>query len=87
MDMHPARLKPLSRENLGRGMSADAVDMYLSLMEQLYNAFYFDLDAEFVPLSEEEHRKKWLIREQLYKATPHNCGCESPPSFCPTSSV
>lgn len=68
MDMHPARLKPLSREELGRGMSADAVDKYLSLMEQLYNAFYFNLDAEFVPISEEEHRQKWLIREQIYNS-------------------
>ena len=40
MDMHPVRLKPLTREELGRGMSADAVDKYLSLMEQLYKAYY-----------------------------------------------
>ena len=68
MDMHPARLKPLTREELGRGMSADAVDKYLALMEQLYNAFYFDVDAEFKPLSEEEHRQKWLVREQIYNS-------------------
>lgn len=68
MDMCPARLKPLTREELGRGMPADAVDKYLSLMEQLYNAFYFDVNAEFVPLSDEEHRQKWLIREQIYNS-------------------
>jgi hypothetical protein len=47
-------------------MSADAVDKYLALMEQLYNAFYFDVDAEFIPLSEEEHRQKWLVRDRVY---------------------
>lgn len=66
MDMHPARLKPLTREELGKGMPADAVDKYLALMEQLYNAFYFDVDAEFEPLSEEEHRQKWVVRDRVY---------------------
>lgn len=66
MDMHPVRLKPLTREELGRGMSADAVEKYLSLMEQLYKAFYFDLDAEFVPLSREEHLQKSLLRDRIY---------------------
>ena len=27
------------------------------------------------------------IRETKARATPHNCACESQPSFCPTSSV
>lgn len=66
MDMHPVRLKPLTREELGRGMSADAVEKYLSLIEQLYNAFYFDLDAEFMPLSQEAHHQKWLVRDRIY---------------------
>lgn len=66
MDMHPTRLKPLTKEELGRGMSADAVEKYLSLMEQLYKAFYFDLNAEFVPLSREEHLQKSLLRERIY---------------------
>ena len=66
MDMHPVRLKPLTREELGRGMSADAVDKYLSLMEQLYKAYYFDLDAEFAPLSQEERHQKWLVRDRIY---------------------
>lgn len=66
MDMHPARLKPLSREELGKGMAADAVDKYLALMEQLYNAFYFDVDAEFKPLSEDAYRQKMLVRDRVY---------------------
>lgn len=66
MDMHPARLKPLTREELGRGMSTDAVEKYLSLVEQLYKALYFDLDAEFVPLSQEERCQKALLQERIY---------------------
>lgn len=68
MNMHPARLKPLTREELCRGMSAAAVDKYLTLMAQLYDSFYFDHDAEFVPLSEEEHRQKWVVQEQIYNS-------------------
>lgn len=66
MNMHPSRLKPLTREELSRGMPVDAVDKYLSLVEQLYSAFYYDVNAEFAPLSEEEHRQKWAFREQVY---------------------
>lgn len=67
MDMHPARLKPLTKEELGRGMSAEAVEKYLSLVEQLYHAFFFDVNADFVPIPEEERRQKWITRERIYK--------------------
>lgn len=64
-DMHPVRMKPLSKEELSKGMPTDAVEKYLSLVEQLYHAYYFDVDAEFVPLSQEEQRQRWLIREKI----------------------
>lgn len=66
-NMHPARLKPLTRDELCKGMSADAVDKYLSLMEQLYNAYYIDLDDEFVPLPREELHQKRLVQDRLFK--------------------
>ena len=66
MNMHPVRLKPLTREELGRGMTPDIVDKYLSLVEQLYHAFYFDVNAKFVPPSAEEHRQRVLTRVQIH---------------------
>ena len=66
--MHPIRLKPLSKEELGRGMPADVVEEYLSLVKQLYHAFYFDVNADFVPLAEDEQQRRWLVREQLYNS-------------------
>lgn len=66
MDMHPVRLNPLTREELGSGMSADTVDEYLSLVEQLYHVFYFDVNAEFVPPSAEEQRQRILTKEKVY---------------------
>lgn len=65
INMHPARLKPLSKEELGRGMPHDVVEQYLSLVEQLYNAYAFEVNAEFVPPNEEEHRQKILKRDQI----------------------
>lgn len=67
MDIHPARLMPLTKDELGRGMSAEAVEKYLSLVEQLYHAFFFDVNADFVPISKEKHQQKWLVREKVYK--------------------
>lgn len=67
-NMHPARLKPLSREELSRGMSGDAVDKYLSLVEQLYNASAFDVNAEFVPVSSEVYHQKAVARSQIYNS-------------------
>ena len=32
IDMHPVRLKPLTKVELGRGMSEDALEKYLTLI-------------------------------------------------------
>lgn len=65
-NMHPARLKPLSREELSEGMSADAVEKYLSLVEQLYNVCAFDVNAEFVPIPAEIRREEAMKCERIY---------------------
>lgn len=57
--MHPARLKPLSKEELNSGMPAEEVEKYLSLVEQMYNAFFSDVNSERA-LTREEYDKKWL---------------------------
>lgn len=65
-DVYPVRLKPLSRDELLEGLPTDVVDKYLFLVEQLYLAFFYDVNAEFVPLSEDEHRQNWITRQNLY---------------------
>ena len=67
-NLYPIRLKPLTPKELERGMSSEAVEQYLSLVEQLYNAFYFDVNAEFTPLPVEIRHQKGLVREKIYNA-------------------
>ncbi len=64
----PPRIKPLSREELGAGMREDIVEEYLSLVEQLYGAFYCDVNAQFVPLTSEQHYQKWSNQNCIYNS-------------------
>ena len=65
--MHPVRLKPLTKEELGIGMTDDVVEKYFSLIEELYDAFFFDINAEFIPLTKEERHESLKVRENTYK--------------------
>lgn len=65
--MHPTRLKPLTKEELSRGMTDDAIEKYFSLIKNLYDAFFFDSNEECYPLPKEEQHRKWMRREKIYK--------------------
>ena len=67
-DVYPARLKPLSREELRRGMSEEAVENYLTLVEQLYNALAFDVSDDYLPPPFEEQRARALVRVKIYNS-------------------
>ena len=75
MDLFPIRLKPLTPNELRRGMSDEAVNQYLSLMEQMYNAFYIDVNTELAPLSAEVYRQKVFVREKIYNTIINNIKC------------
>jgi len=67
-DAYPVRLKPLSKEELRRGMSSEAVEKYLSLIGELYNAFFYDVNSKVEPRSVEERYQKSFNRSKIYNS-------------------
>lgn len=67
-NMYPERLKPLTKQELCRGMSEDAADTYLSLVEQLYNAYSIDVNAKYVPKTPEERHRQAVECDRIYTA-------------------
>lgn len=65
-NMYPERLKPLSKQELCRGMSEEAAETYLSLVEQLYNANVVDVNEKFVPQDPEVRRQNALECTRIY---------------------
>jgi len=65
---HPARLRPLSREELSKGMSVEAVDKYLDLVEKLYNACAFDVSDDYVPPPLETLHDKYAVISNIYES-------------------
>lgn len=66
--MYPERLKPLTREELSKGMTNDAIDKYLSLIKELYNAFFYDVNTQFKPLKPEIRHQKYTKQSQVYNS-------------------
>ena len=67
-NMYPERLKPLTKQELCKGMSESAADTYLSLVEQLYNACAIDVNAKFAPKNPEERRQHAMECDRIYTA-------------------
>lgn len=68
MNLHPVRIKPLTKKELSKGMSTEAIDKYLSMMQQLYAAFAYDVNDESLCCSSEERRQKMYQRDSIYKS-------------------
>ena len=66
-NMHPVRLTPLTKEELRRGMSEEAVEKYLLLVKQLYDAFAFDVNAVYIRPSDDELQKRSSERVRIYE--------------------
>ena len=66
--MHPARLAPLSKEELSHGMPMDAVEKYLALIQKLFELLSFDVNAKKAPLPVEERRQTNLAATNTYNA-------------------
>lgn len=67
MKMYPVRLKPLTKEELRRGMTDDVIEKYFSFIKKLYDAFFFDVNVDSSLLSKEEQDRKWMDCEKAYK--------------------
>jgi len=67
-DMYPEKLKPLERKDLCKGMSEADVDIYLSLVKQLYEALYFEVSADYKPLPKEELRERHYNQTRIYNS-------------------
>lgn len=65
-NMHPARLLPLSKEELSIGMPVKAIEQYLALIERLYNILAFDVNEKRTPPSKEEQRQSHLDASKAY---------------------
>lgn len=67
-NMYPERLKPLTREELSKGMTNDAIDKYLSLVKELYDAFFYDVNTRFEPLKPEIRHQRYAKQSQVYNS-------------------
>lgn len=67
-NMYPERLKPLTREELSKGMTNDAIDKYLSLIKELYDAFFYDVNTQFKPLKPEIRHQRYTKQSQVYNS-------------------
>lgn len=67
-NMYPERLKPLTREELSEGMLNDTIDKYLSLIKELYDSFFYDVNIQFEPLKPELRHQKYTKQSQVYNS-------------------